>query len=311
VSPNEIEVRAPRPDEADAIAALLNVIGRELYGVDDTTPDEIRAWFDAPGLDPEHDMRVAVLPSGDLAGYADVGDQAELHTRFWIDLRVRTGHANDAVGGALLDAIEARARAVAASGAVVRGIVPERDTATRALYESRGYRLVRHFFRMQVELAAPPPPIWPAGIAVRTFRPHTDERRVYDAHTEAFADHWEYVPDPYEEWEHWLLRAGPFDPELWFLAEDGDELAGLSLCRPSGAGDPELGWLSVLAVRRPWRRRGLGLALLLHTFGEYYRRGFRRVGLGVDAANTTGAVRLYERAGMSVVRRNDTYEWAL
>ena len=69
-----------------------------------------------------------------------------------------------------------------------------------------------------------------------------------------------------------------------------------------------MGWVDTLAVRRPWRRRGLGLALLLHSFRELRARGRERVGLGVDGENTTGAVRLYERAGMHVARRSDTYE---
>jgi ribosomal protein S18 acetylase RimI-like enzyme len=63
-----------------------------------------------------------------------------------------------------------------------------------------------------------------------------------------------------------------------------------------------------LGVRNPWRRRGLGLALLRHAFAELGRLGADRVGLGVDAENVTGALRLYERAGMHVTRRYDTWE---
>ncbi len=59
-----------------------------------------------------------------------------------------------------------------------------------------------------------------------------------------------------------------------------------------------MGWVGSLSVRRPWRRRGLGLALLLHSFHALQERGKARVGLGVDAQNLTGATRLYEKAGM-------------
>ena len=69
-----------------------------------------------------------------------------------------------------------------------------------------------------------------------------------------------------------------------------------------------MGWVEVLGVRRQWRRRGLALALLLHAFGEFHRRGHKRVGLGVDGENTTGAVRLYEKAGMRPGRQWDVYE---
>jgi ribosomal protein S18 acetylase RimI-like enzyme len=61
-------------------------------------------------------------------------------------------------------------------------------------------------------------------------------------------------------------------------------------------------------VRRHWRKRGIGLALLLHAFGELYRRGQRKAGLGVDAENLTGALRLYESAGMHVHQASDLFE---
>jgi ribosomal protein S18 acetylase RimI-like enzyme len=41
---------------------------------------------------------------------------------------------------------------------------------------------------------------------------------------------------------------------------------------------------------------------LRHAFAEFARRGFERVGLGVDASSPTRAVALYERAGMRVAR---------
>jgi GNAT superfamily N-acetyltransferase len=64
-----------------------------------------------------------------------------------------------------------------------------------------------------------------------------------------------------------------------------------------------MGWVNVLGVRRPWRKRGLGLALLQHSFGEFYSRGKHRAGLGVDASSLTGATRLYEKAGMKPIRQ--------
>ena len=71
------------------------------------------------------------------------------------------------------------------------------------------------------------------------------------------------------------------------------------------------GHVNILGVRPGWRRRGLGRALLLHSFRELRDRGRLKADLGVDAENTTGAVRLYERAGMCVAHRMDTYELVL
>ena len=89
-----------------------------------------------------------------------------------------------------------------------------------------------------------------------------------------------------------------FDSTLYFLALDGDEVAGVSLCYPSADDDPDMGWVGSLGVRRPWRRTGLGLALLQRSFREFHQRGRHKVGLGVDAQNLTGATRLYTKAGM-------------
>ena len=137
---------------------------------------------------------------------------------------------------------------------------------------------------------------------------------VPDAVMRAYADkdetayRWDFHRISIEEWRSWTVDRDDFDPELYKLAEDGGELAGLSMNQWHWSGDPAFGWVGVLGVRKPWRKRGLGRALLLHSFGDFRDRGAARVGLGVDAENTTGAVRLYESAGMHVVRRMDTYE---
>ncbi len=301
-----MELRAPRADESGAIADLLNAHSQALFGVDALTAAEIEHWFSMPKIDPARDMRVAVGEDGTLLGYADVGDGGAERKRFWIDMRFRPGSPAD-VGDALLEAMERRAAERAAHGALARGFQTGDDEATRAIYEARGYRLFRHTLRMVASLAEEPgEPVWPEGISVRTAR-REDLARVREAIEDAFADHWEPEPETLEEWEH--FASGPDqDLSLWFLAEDGDELAGACICRPHDPGDPEVGWVRSLGVRRAWRRRGLALALLLHSFAEFRRRGRARVGLDVDAENTTGAVRLYERAGMRIARLSNLFE---
>ncbi|HET9939129.1 MAG TPA: GNAT family N-acetyltransferase, partial [Gaiella sp.] len=63
-----------------------------------------------------------------------------------------------------------------------------------------------------------------------------------------------------------------------------------------------------LGVLAEHRGNGLGTALLVTAFAAFRGRGLSRAGLGVDAENTTGAVRLYERAGMTVDERQDIWE---
>ena len=137
------------------------------------------------------------------------------------------------------------------------------------------------------------------------------ERLTYDASTDSFRDHWGFEPRPYDDWARLHIESATADASLQFLAWDGDEIAGVCLCASHQSGQPGFGWVDALGVRQPWRRRGLALALLTHSFAAFRARGFDRVGLGVDAESTTGALELYDRAGMHIDKRQDTYERTL
>jgi ribosomal protein S18 acetylase RimI-like enzyme len=154
---------------------------------------------------------------------------------------------------------------------------------------------------MEIDLTgAAREPAWPDGVTVRTAAA-ADYRRAYEAVVEVWQDTNDPLDETYEEWAHWHVERDSHDPSLWFLAEAGGELAGFSLCLQDTV-DPNAGYVSLLGVRRPWRRQGLGEALLLHSFGAFRERGYTRGTLGVDASSRTGATRLYERAGMRVYR---------
>jgi mycothiol synthase len=253
----------------------------------------------------------AVDQGGRLAAYCDVraDDDGRL---FPVDVRVDPDAWGAGLAEALLEAAEGWARQRAQAGALVRGFPGERDAELRGALVGRGYTPVRHSFHMEIDLAdVPEAPDRPSGITLRTYEPDRDEQAVYEAHQEAFADHWDFRPVPIELWRTYQIERPRFDPSLWWLAEEDGELAGVCLNAWHFSGDPGFGWIGDLAVRRRWRRRGLGLALLRHSFADFERRGATRVGLGVDAENPTGALRLYERAGMRPVRRTDTYERTL
>jgi ribosomal protein S18 acetylase RimI-like enzyme len=158
----------------------------------------------------------------------------------------------------------------------------------------------------------PPRPFWSDGITVRTMQGLEEARDVIWAIEEAFRDHWGYVEQPfeteYQRWLHFIKNDEQYDPTLWFLAVEGDKIVGISCCKAKTNEDPDMAWVSTLGVRKPWRRKGIALALLHHTFREFYRRGKRRVGLGVDGFSLTGATRLYEKAGMKSVRQFAVFE---
>jgi mycothiol synthase len=302
-----LELRAPTLDDVPALTALANRVSDEFYGEQEETEDTVRQWLTAPDVDPVTDARIA-LSGGQIRGYADLTAHPE--PRYWADLRVPLSEGDD-VRTKLFDWLEARThdRAERKDGAVLRFFDWSVDEPEKQLLERSGYRLIRHSYRMRIDFEGESPePEWPRGIRVHAVT-DDDLDAVYETHQETFEDSWEHTRDTREEWEHWLRSEG-FDPTLWFLADEDGEPAGVSLCRMLET-EPGLGWVRVLGVRRPWRRRGLGRALLLHSFRELQGRGCHAVGLGVDAESLTGAHRLYEQAGMRVVRRGDIYERAL
>ena len=175
------------------------------------------------------------------------------------------------------------------------------DERAKRLLTTHGYGYVRSFYRMVIDLdESPPAPHWPDGITVTPLR-ESEERVLHEVIEDAFAEHWGHVPRTFEEWRPREM----IEHDLTFLARDGDEVAGTVVCHEDLWGVALVG---ILGVRKPWRGRGLGRALLLHGFGALYERGKRRIGLGVDAGNETGALELYRSAGMRIGAQDDVYE---
>lgn len=297
-----VELRPPRLQDAAALVGLFGEFGR-MYDADHESQSDIESWFTNPGMDLNRDARIALI-GDEIAGYGDVGDAGKDGRMLYLDVRLDPERLDTATPP-LFDFVEARAAELAGPGSVVKVWSPERAEGLRRLIEDRGYVFDSYSLRMGIKLDGElPAPEWPDDISLRPFDRENDTELVYAVNQEAFEDEPDHVRDPYDEWVHWALRE-PFDPALWFLAFDGGELAGISLCRPGRGEDPDFGWVQVLGVRRPWRRRGLGSALLRHSFRELQTKGKRRAGLGVHADNLA-AVNLYERAGM---RRERTNLW--
>ncbi len=300
-----LTLRPPTPDDLPEITAFFAAI-ESTYGSGGATEGEIRHWLTSPLFDVEEDFRLAAA-DGQIVGWIDLWDQNRAHERIFLDVRA---HPRDrGVYARLLDWGEGRARGLAEGTAILRcGATSDNEVLAPEL-SARGFRIVRHFLTMEIDLAKElEPAVWPEGIAVRTFQAD-DAQAVYEALDEAFADHWDFVPIPFDEWREFFLASPEFDPSLIFIAEEDGQIAGVALCRNERR--PNTGHVWILGVRRPWRRRGLARALLLHSFAEFRRRGRAKADLGVDAENLTGAVRLYEGVGMHVARRFDSYEKGL
>jgi mycothiol synthase len=219
---------------------------------------------------------------------------------------VAQGAKDRGLGTCIVGTGEARARERGAARVQTFGL--EQDSAAADLFEQHRFTLVRRFYEMGIELEdAPVVPALPEGFRLETFRME-DARPYYAALDAAFEDHWEHHSIGFDRWWEERQGAHDFDPTLWFLVRAGDEVAAVVRNEPDRNGG---GYVGAIGVQRVWRGKGLGRALLLRTFAEFYSRGVPRVTLGVDAESPTGATKLYESVGMTTENAAVVYEKAL
>ena len=297
-----MNIRPVTPADFPAVAAFLVEDETQLFGRPSRVGvTDVTAWLTGPDLPNDSWL------FGEDGGVVAVG---------WVEKHHDTGIAIGVVhherrgrglGSKLVDRSEERLRALGVGRIHAVTLAP--DVAAEPLLTSRGYHEVRRFWEMTIELGddPPPEPRLPDGFRIEPFSTEL-AKAFHGALEEAFEDHWEYQPTPFEQWWERQIARPDHDPSLWFLVRTGDEVAAATRNDPERSGG---GWIGALGVRRAWRGRGFAKALLLHSFCEFHRRGQRRVGLGVDSENATGATRLYESVGMVVDSEQVVWEKVL
>jgi mycothiol synthase len=307
--PTPVELEAMRP-LAEAMSAIVSATN-QVEGVDEvTTADELVNWFRHPGphFDAATDLVLAEV-GAQLVGYLYLQwvDTTDGLREFRAGGYVHPEWQRRGIGHALMAWAERRAVERIAEQPTERPVVigsfaDERRRAKIGLLESLGYEPTRWFFEMlrpsldEVEI----PPL-PNGIEIRPLSSaREDVRRVFDADVEAFQDHWGGFAADDAAFEEWLTEPN-FDPSLYVVAWDGDEIAGAVentiYDSDNSAFGRKRGWLDGVFTRRPWRRRGLGAALVARSLVVLRERGMTEAMLGVDSDNPSGALGLYQRAG--------------
>ena len=293
--------RAIQDDETERVAAFLAGEEERLTGEPSIVGEpDVASWLTRVELRTdswllEEDGAIAALGWADVHGEIGVAIGA-----------VAVTERGRGLGSELVHRTERRLLALGCLR--VHAVTLAADDAAPALFAAHGYREVRRFWDMGIELAGDPAlAVVPDGMSVARFA-EADARPFHAALEEAFSDHWEHAPQPFDEWWDAKRAAPDYDPTLWFLVRDGDEVAAVVRNDPNRHGG---GYVGALGVRRAWRGRGLGRALLQESFREFHRRGMPRATLGVDAENPTGATALYESVGMRVISETVVYEKAL
>jgi len=215
------------------------------------------------------------------------------------------------IGTAMLRHNESSLRAIAQQHPdgvpkFIQRMVTESQEDLAALLSNDGYRVVRYHYDMVRPIETPLPLAqMPVGLEVRPVRVE-NYRQIWDANQEAFAENWWHRPATEEEYAYWL--ASPwFNPKLWMIAWEDNQVAGMVLNYINTDENFEFqrkrGYTEEICVRSPWRQRGLARSLLVQSINMFKNMGFEETALGVDASNESGALVLYESVGYQVVRR--------
>jgi ribosomal protein S18 acetylase RimI-like enzyme len=286
-----LAVRPATRADAAAIHAFTNAVHEAEIGEPSTTLAEIEGVFDSPT------ERAGVVEgaAGELLGWADI-DYEKGHEKCWGDIVVAPDGDLD-VARALVGWLRETAHELA-PGLPSHVFCDSSNELKRQVYAEAGGAVVRRFYRMGIDFADEQRfelPELGGNVAIRTISHTDDELRVMHRVVDtAFLDHFGHESEEFEVWRPRAAGAECPDPTLWWLATvDGEPAAGLY-----ASVLPTAGYVDTLGTLREFRGHGLGRALLLTSFAEFHSRGLRRVVLGVDATNPTGALGLYESVGM-------------
>ncbi len=304
-------------DDLPAAVEICELNERKVIGETTGLAQVFSTIWSLPGAEIEKDLRVIANPVGGVVGFVHVRfEPPNVQSR--VVGFVHGDYEGLGLGTFLVNWAESRARKImeqAPAGArtAMHDLINAGDERAARLLRRRGFEITRHLANLFIDLDGPPEePIWPEGVELRPLDWDRHGRLISDARNDIFRDHWGMTPksdeEAFERLRHLLEHHPDTDTALWFIAWAGDEVAGFSLCWPKDGEDDNRGYIASLGVRRPWRGRGLGLALLRHTFGELHKRGKRQAALHADAENITGAMRLYTKAGMHIHRQDDNYE---
>ncbi|MEV6372791.1 GNAT family N-acetyltransferase [Micromonospora musae] len=303
--------RRPTADDVPAILKVVHAADVFAVGYPDFDAEDVRDALTAPFVDPARDSWLVTDPDGTVTAWAILSNPTGVG-REWVDVLVdpdRGAGLRAPLLARLLDRVAERAAERGLPHLTARTGVFAPETRWAGELVEAGFTRIKRYVRMTRSLAdLPAEPAPPNGVTVRPLvaDDEADLRLFHRIFDTAFRDTPDYEPVGFAQWREQLPSYGKVWDE-WFVAEVDGVPAG-ALQSSDQALEQEMGWVRTLSVLPAYRRRGVGAALLRRAFAVYAGKGRTAAGLGVDLANPTTPVTLYQSVGLREVRWTDMYE---
>jgi mycothiol synthase len=318
VWPGGVAARAIERADAEAWAALLAAVEKADHTGENYDVDDLIEELGDPKLNAATDT-IGLWSDGLMVGYGKVSGPDEVIDvhRVFTEGCVHPQWRRHGLGSGLMRWLTRRATAMhqeshpEAPGEIGTGTISTNSSAL-TLFAARGFEACRYFFQMEREFDAEPVPASPVADGLRLVefdRTYDEALRV--AHNEVFLDHWGSTPKDQESWKTWVTGSRAFRAAQSYLVLDGERIAAYVLGYEYDADTAATGlrelYVGQVGTRRDYRGKGAARSALAQVMTVAEDAGFRRVSLGVDAENPTGALGLYEKLGFQTKRQHVRY----
>lgn len=313
-----ITLKIPKKSENVRASILFNDYYVYCTGESRYSPESVLSEWEQPRFSLEDDARIVTDDSGKWIAYAAVLNAESPYTENIIIFRIDPDYLGCGAGSALSDWAEDKARENISKASpelkvLLRASNFMKMESSESFLTGRGFNLSRYYFRMKMDLPADQKKaVLEPGISIENFTKRENLKEIIDCTEDCFVDHWGWwrMPDDelWEDWNH-QIKTNPYhDPELWFLAMDGDKLIGLCLVDSGMNNYPDTAYVDMICVRKEYRKKGIASYLLNLATEELEKRNKKAVAIHVDGSSLTGATRVYERAGFQVDQTRMMFE---